>query len=135
SADHPILQHAADAIGRLVERREHTFGELAGLAEDRFDEVWGSRLVSGQLRDPVEPSHFLEHETHIGERGGVSHSRFQAGNGAAARSYPLTTLPGFMILAGSSGCLARRARSVLTGGLWRGVSLGLWGAHPAPRRV
>ena len=68
-----VFEHAAGAIGRLVERRQHVTGELRRLAEDRLDEVGSGRLVAGQPRQFLELGHLLEHKAHIGDWSGIGH--------------------------------------------------------------
>ena len=69
-----VFEDAACAVGRLVQRIELGRREARCLFQHRTGEL--GRLAA-------EPGDGIEHEAHIGERGGVGHRRLSGDDAAA----------------------------------------------------
>jgi hypothetical protein len=70
-----VFEHAADTVARLVERRYLVLGEFRRLAEHRVGDLGD---VARQIAECVE------HQAHVGERGGVGHRHSPKGPSSIA---------------------------------------------------
>ena len=64
---HAVFEDAADPVARLVQRRQHGFGEPRRLAEDRVDQAGVGDLAVGRR------GRRFQRKAHIGERRGIGH--------------------------------------------------------------
>ena len=68
--DAAVLQPAAFAVARRVERRQHLGTELAGLLQHGGNQVGRRLLAAGQGGDLGQPAHLLDGEQHVGDGRG-----------------------------------------------------------------
>ena len=72
-AHHAVLEPGADLVALAIERRQAVAGQLGGFLEHGVDRVVRRMLVTRQGGDAGEAGHFAQGETHVGQRGSVSH--------------------------------------------------------------
>ena len=78
-AHHAVFEDAADPVARLVERLQFRRGETCRLVKDRV------RKIGGKIGAAVpQPRHRVDHEAHLGERGGIRH-RSNSSNKSVAK--------------------------------------------------
>ena len=88
-ADDAVFEHAADTVGRLVQRVEFGGGETGGLAEDRVGDI---ALDSALQRCPASGVR-IEHEAHFFDGSGIGHGGSLASPGlrvSVDRGYSLS---------------------------------------------
>ena len=74
-ADDPVFQPGADLVALAIQRGEAVAGQLGRLLQHRVDGVVRGMLVAGQAGHLLQAGNFAQRETHVGERGGISHFR------------------------------------------------------------